>query len=164
MQAPANKLELLNAVRSAFTELEAVVAHIPENQLSVSGAGDDWTLKDTVAHIAFWQSSLVDRIEAALHHRPVDPPPDISPAEVDRLNRQAVEASRARSWAEVHADLRRSLQSLLHLVESLPEEELFAPHRFQEIERAPLWRAIAGETYAHYQEHIDTLRSWQGKE
>lgn len=161
MPQPAGKGELLHTLHSSANELERLLATIPAKHLAPSGEGDELTLKDTLAHIAYWQDSLADRIEAVLHNRPIEPPPGVPQAEVDRLNRLAVESSRSRTWSQVHSDLQNSFHRITRLVESIDEAELFGQSRFHAIDHAPLWQTIADESYEHYNEHLDFVRSWQ---
>jgi hypothetical protein len=155
LQRPADKGKLLYTLHAAFAELEGLLAGVPKEHRERSGTGDQWTLKDTLAHIVYWQESLADRIEAVLHDRPIDPPPGAPQADVDRLNEQAVAQSRRQTWDEVHAGLQNSFRRIVQLVEALDETDLFAYGRFAAIDHAPLWQTIADETYDHYNEHID---------
>jgi hypothetical protein len=45
-------------------------------------------------------------------------------------------------------------------VQSLSEEDLIDPLRFAWMEGSPLFYLVAGNTYGHYQEHIDPIQQW----
>jgi DNA-binding ferritin-like protein len=61
------KQELLDKVRSARAEWDALIAQVPEERLAepgVEGEGGKWTVKDIVAHVAIYEDWLAQQINA----------------------------------------------------------------------------------------------------
>ncbi len=54
-----DKAELISRIESERRALEATLAHIPAEDMLVEGVVGDWSVKDTLAHIAVWYSRAV---------------------------------------------------------------------------------------------------------
>jgi hypothetical protein len=160
MDMPANKAELARQIRSAYASLETLLTQLSESQRIQGGVTEEWSVKNLVAHITFWQTFLERQIRAVLRNEAV-PRLDIdSQTDTDRINRQAVTASDQQTWSEVHTTFQDAVQQMLGTIEGLSEDDLFVPGRFQALDRAPLWQCIAGETYEHYATHAEHIRAW----
>src|SRR5262249_25388841 len=80
----------------------------------------------------------------------------------DQRNALIFEASRDRPLEEVLAESRKVFQHLLGLVEALPEAALEQPH--PRYPGGPLWELIAGDSYAHYRDHVAALQAWLARQ
>ena len=126
--------------------------------MTAPGAVGDWSVKDLLAHLIFWEQAPVRALRAEASGEPGQLPPDDEG--VDRLNARAVAERRERPPAEVLTEFERSYHELLEVVEPLSDEDLNDPGRYAWTGGKPLWRIIAGESYLHYREHDEELRAW----
>jgi uncharacterized protein (TIGR03083 family) len=160
---PTTKETLLDAIRAGRARLEEVVAAIPEARLGEPGVEGQWSAKDVLAHLAFWERSMMERVRAAargeLPNRPERSESE-QRAHVDRINAEAYAAAKDRPAGEVLADFRASYQEVLALVGALTPEQLFGPGSIAERTGVPVLDLIAGDTYEHYREHGDAIRAW----
>jgi hypothetical protein len=163
MSHPTSKEELLARIESAYLAFDSTLSQISELQTTQPGVVEEWSVKDIVAHITFWQEFLFSQIRAVLQGQSVPKLTSESEAETSRINREAVLQSRSLSWSEVHSNFQHSVRAVLQTVEALSETDLFVPGRFQAVDSEALWRCIAGETYEHYQLHTQHVDSWLRK-
>ena len=151
MQDSITKAELIEKVRAARAELEALLAQIDPEHMGEPGVTSDWSVKDIVAHIGFWERSVLDGLRTG--ERGLQ-------GEVDEINERVFRANRDRPLGEVLAEAREIYRDLLATIEALPEDALTAPDRFTWTGGRPVWVAIAGNTYWHYPEHAESIRAW----
>ena len=77
----------------------------------------------------------------------------------DEINERFYQQNKDRPLADVLATFRTLYQSVLETVEAMSEETLNAPFPWRK-DGNPIWPLIAGNTYGHYQEHGNIIRSW----
>jgi hypothetical protein len=154
---------LLTNIESAYSAFVSILSQVPAVKTTQPDVVEEWSVKDIVAHITFWQEFLFDQIRAVLQDQPVLQLPSESEAETNRMNREAVLLSQPLSWSEVRLNFQHSVRNLLQTIQGLSERDLFVPGRFQAVGSEPLWRCIAGETYEHYQLHTEHICAWLQK-
>jgi hypothetical protein len=44
--------------------------------------------------------------------------------------------------------------------QTMRDEDLFDPNRFAWRRGSPLWDLVAGDTYEHYNEHMQSIQQW----
>lgn len=160
MPEPCNKEDLDCRIWAATSELDRLVAAVPPELREAPGLEGEWSLKDVLIHLAYWQNSICDRIEAALNGQPV---PQIEPGSVDARNAGAVAEMHARPFDAVYRHLAAAGDRLTGLLQALSHEELFDPGAFPEITQKALWEAIDSETAGHYDEHLPNLKRWMAE-
>lgn len=117
-----NKNELIAQVESRRDQIEAILARQTPEQLDRKIQGD-WSFKDTLAHIAFWDGELVDLLELAV--RGVSVTPQVE--DDDTINARVYHANRGRPLTDVAADFRQVYQRLLDHLAQLSDEQLNMP-------------------------------------
>ncbi len=155
-----DKSELIRTIRDAHERMAAAIQQLPDERL-LEPAMDDWTGKDLVAHMAWWQdhSALVierlragrepddrtdpandtDAINERTHREHLDDPP--------QLTRRAFDQSFAR---------------LLAALEPCTDEELFAADRWPWLNGEALAETILWDTSRHYDAHRKFLERLSG--
>ena len=114
-----------------------------------------WTVKDALAHIAWWERrahSVLSAITAGL-----EPEFSLEEGDVDGVNRNTYETNRLIPLADVRCDEADAYRSLFALVESLPDEALDNPSKFAWTKGRPLSTVVEWNTFAHYDEHMPDL-------
>jgi hypothetical protein len=160
MTEQVNKTSILNELSIHYTALEEILANLDKTQYFTEGIIPGWSIKDILAHIASWHHRLLKWLDAAvLNEEPAISGPD-NIEEMDALNAQFFLENKSRPLDEVLIDFRTTYQHIMDIVQAMPEDDLMSPHRFAWSKGEPLWRAIAGDTYEHYQEHIAQIQAW----
>ena len=161
MQEPTGKSEILELIQKERKHLETTLAQVTENQMLQPGAQDGWTVKDILAHITTWEQRMVRWLEETLQGDvPQMLPPGMTWDDLDQWNEQTYLENRERPLAEVLAKFHQSYQQALKAAEAASEEDLMDPQRFAWREGRPLWIMVAANTYWHYEEHNQAIRTW----
>jgi hypothetical protein len=158
------KADLIERIRAEHQLFEAAIDGMTDAHMTAPGAEANWSVKDIAAHLAFWQQRAIFLLECARDGWQVDKN-RWSGGDIDRLNEQVYRAHRDRPLADVLAELRQSQSEVLARLEATPEVDLTTRGRFDWLpNNVTLVDNITGETYEHYQEHSESLRSWRAKQ
>jgi hypothetical protein len=122
------------------------------------GVIEHWSVKDLMAHVAFWEDRCWQILSGAKEG--TKPPLFDQSFDLDKINADAYAASKDRSHPDVAAEFYASYPRLYALVESLSEADLSDPTRFAWTNGTPLWRYVEGDGYEHYREHADQIEAW----
>lgn len=162
MSDPTNKSELLERMQSGYAAFEKLLAPLSEEQLTTPGVNGDWAIKDILVHLATWQKRMALRLEALARNDEANPnqPAINNDEEMNRFNDETFAANRTRPLHLVQSDFRATYQRLLKGTEALSESDLFDPQRYTWLEGSPLWEIIAGNSFAHYEEHAPMIEAW----
>lgn len=150
-----NKAELLRRIEDGRQEIVSLWAGASDEQLTARpGPQADWSIKDLMAHLAFWEGTLLENVPLALHgEKPADD-------NVDETNARVFTRNLDRSLADVRQEFERSLEQVRELIQSLSDEALGQPGPW---DSEVIWQYILGETADHYQQHIDDVRRWRAR-
>ena len=152
-----NVAELAALIRATSTRMELLLAQLSVAEINQPGAVGVWSVKDVLAHIAFWERYAVSILEAAAHgETPILPADD----ETERRNASVVAQYYQRSLAAVIADWQQAREDLLEALEDLDDEALNDPDHFPWSAGRSLLDRISGNSFDHEQEHIDQIRAW----
>ena len=156
--------ELLNEIEAERTAWQALLAEVGEARMEEPGPMGDWTFKDLAGHLAFWQERTLARIAAGPGG---SAPPPAWPAAMgnedeiedwDEVNTWIREQDRDRPLRDVLGDADRTYERLATLIETMPEDDLMTPGRFDFMGGKAL---VEGQFFGHYyEEHEAGVREW----
>jgi hypothetical protein len=149
--------ELAALIRATSTQLELLIARLTVAQMNQAGAVGAWSVKDVLAHIAFWERYGTGVVKAAL--RGETPQLDAEDSTESR-NASVVAQYYLASMGAVIASWNEAREELLDQIEELSEADLNDPERFAWNEGRTLLERIASNSYEHEQEHIEQIRAW----
>jgi hypothetical protein len=144
--------QLLSRLRTAWEELCASYAGLSEAELLEPGVTGDWSLRDIIAHVTWWE-------EEALKHLPTilaggrPPRYSVTYGGIDAFNAQMVEQRRKLPLNEVLRQRDDTHRRLIAYIQSAPEEQLVRETRFR--------RRLRLDTYGHYPEHTAAIEAWR---
>ena len=152
--------QLLEVMRTARANWEALLAEAGETRLTESGVEGDWSLKDVIAHIAYYEAWAADNV-IAIRHGELRPQSAYKGLEMDERNARIYERNRVKPLAEVLQESQSAFQRSLAAVEGLRDEDLYD----LEFTRASgadwtLFDLVEGDTFEHYNDHIAAARAW----
>ena len=161
MAEPTNKTELLAQLQAGRTAWEALLAQVEPAHWTDVGIEGDWSLKDVIVHIAFWEGRAVKRLQAVARGKTPTPHPVIKNLDTDDANAWIYDQNEHRPLAEVQAEEQATYQELLATLESVSDSDLFTPGRFPWLDSGlALWETLPSNSYGHYEEHIPPLQAW----
>lgn len=155
------KSTILARVREGRAEFEAALARLDPAQMAVARPPVGWSVKDMLAHITFWEQYAIDRWGEALRGETPRLITDFSEDYINRLNQEALDAGRAKSWDQVQTEFAQVHAALVAQVEKLPDDP-GDPFWSMWSDPEIVWKLVEWNTYGHYLEHMDTLRAWAG--
>lgn len=158
-QSASTKTELIQAVEREWENLQTALDGLTDDQMQMPGVVDDWTIKDVIAHITFWQVRLVTAMFKA--EKGFKPDAIGGGAGVDLLNQQNYLDQKDRDFEAIWDDFDSSYQQILKRLENWSEEMLFAPKRFDWMKGDPFARYIEGDSAEHYAEHAKHIMTWR---
>lgn len=144
--------KLLAKLDAAWTEFQESYAGLSDEQLLQPGVTGEWSVRDAIAHVTWWE-------EEALRHLPAildgGRPPRYSETYggIDAFNAQMTERKRERSLADVRGHFAETHRRLVDYLRRVPPEQLGGETRFR--------RRLRLDTYGHYPLHTREIRAWR---
>jgi uncharacterized damage-inducible protein DinB len=145
--AGERRAAILAAEREGWAELEAVIASMPEDAIERPGVTPDgWSVKDTMWHVAKWWEDFVGAVPGFAD--PAFDPDDETAEQVEAMNREWFDESRALPLEVVREQWRRSRDAGVAAFEAMREPTRVAEEWFTEC------------GLIHYEKHLIDLRPW----
>ena len=156
------KNKILENNQLYFDEIQYLLGEMGEEQITKPGTAGEWSLREVLVHLIFWQEKLMEWLDA---EDPEVPAPGMTwktPNVFDILNAQAVEASKDLPLADVLKNFEDTHTRMKARIEALSEEDLTETGRFAWLFDHALKSIVAGCTYAHYREHLKQFEKVAG--
>ncbi len=163
MTEQKSKAGLLAMRRALYTHFDALIAGLSEQQLQMPGVTDDWSVKDHIAHLTFWERVNLLQILKAIEQGTnwTDPGLDSTEEVADKTNQQVYLQNKDRSLADVLSEFEATHQQVMEYLEKLSEEKLKTPYDWLEGNSIITWLS---EPNGHYQEHEEYIRDWLARQ
>ena len=146
-QPPQTKAEILDRIDSTWREWLMAIERVVPARRTEPGACGYWSVKDLMAHIALWESEIPEHIQRWELGLP------IADLDIDTMNAEIVAENHARSYALVRIDMHRAHQIAIAAI--------------RDLDRAlddDIRDRISCETWDHYPEHTDQIRTWLNRQ
>lgn len=156
----ARRKELIHILESAQADLEQVIAGLDEGELTRPGVVGEWSVKDILAHIVFWESRVTAWAEGIRTGEKPPPPPISGEITEDQENQIIYEQNRDRPLPEVLDDWRSTHRQVLQDVETMSEADLFE-RKVPWLEGNTFAEAMPGNSYEHLRHHAQDIRRWR---
>ena len=161
MEPPKNKEELLNEIMSERESLSKLLGTISKSNLSIPGVEAEWSIKDILVHIVFWEGLMVSWLEDALKGlEPQMLPPGKTWDDLDEINQDSFRENQDRDLDEVLEAYHAHYPIALASVQTVPENALMDPGMYPWRRGTPLWEMVAANTSWHYREHREAISTW----
>jgi hypothetical protein len=149
MHASSRTAEILEQIRTSRQQFEDALARVELARMTEPGVNGEWSVKDVLVHIAWWEQHLLRRLRTGqddLYVEGVD-----GRETTDRANAEVYAANHERPLADARAEYDASYQETLATIEAMPVDELANDEVYQ---------AIGADTFHHYPEHTAMLNRW----
>lgn len=159
----ASKRDLITQIESEHQGFVELIESIPRNQFNEPGVwGDDWTIKDLVAHLTEWEQMFLRwHREGTAGRKPAMPAEGYKWSETRDLNRAIWKKHKNTSWKRVRDAFDRSFDEVLGLAKSLSENELLEPGQFEWTGKNALTTYLGANTCSHYRTASKIIKRWQ---
>ncbi len=154
-----NRAEFLEALYKRRAEWDDLLAGIPQEWMTEPGVdGGEWTVKDVITHNTWNELEMVKMLRARDFNTGSE---DLWLMSNDQRNRVLFERDRDLPLDRVLAEAGEVRDTLFQEVEKIEDADLNDPGRYTNMpEDWVPWKIIAGCTFRHYPEHIETIRTW----
>ncbi len=137
----------LDRIERSWAGLQDALAGIPEERLAEPKAVGNWSVKDVMGHLAFWDEQA---LLAAERHLAGQPPVQV--VDWQGMNEQQAAERAGRSAAELRAEMERAHELVVALLRSRPPLDPAA---------VGLCGCLEEDTYQHYDAHAADIRAWR---
>ena len=150
-----NRQQLLNRLDTVWTAFQASYAGLPISRLTEPGVAGDWSVKDIIAHVTWWE-------EEALRHLPLiiagGRPPRYSVAYggIDAFNAMMTERKQDMPLSDVLTQQHDTHRRLIDFIQSVSEDQFTRETRFR--------RRLRLDTYSHYPIHTNAIGEWRQRQ
>ena len=147
-----DKRQLLTQLERRWAEFNQSYAGLSDAQMMESGVTGNWSVKDIVAHITWWEGEALKHLP--LINEGIRPPTYAKEyGGIDAFNALMTEQKRGLSVSEVLSQRDEIHQRLLAYIERTPEEQFTRETRFR--------RRLRLDTYNHYPKHTRAIIEWR---
>lgn len=162
------KAELLRTLDEGRKTWEETLAQVGEGRMEAPGVVGDWSVKDLVAHVNFWERWVGGQISTGVEGQEstilgpfaTEIPAEAKDWDTDQLNAWAYEQNRRRPLAEVVMEEQQTYRRLYTLLRSMRDEDIFATGRYPWTRENAVVDYVAGNTYEHWPEHVQSIQEW----
>ncbi len=145
----AGRDRTLDAVGSAWRDLEGAIGSVPEGCIDEPGVVVEWSVKDLIGHVTTWEQEAIRALSRYLADRDLEAV--VTWADIDGFNARESDRKRALSLSHLRGEFEESHSQLTALLSDFPEEELSSKG---------VEARIRIDTYDHYAEHTAHIRNW----
>jgi hypothetical protein len=147
-----NKQQLIGKLERAWADFQGSYAGLSEAEMVTSGVTGDWSVKDILAHVSWWEQEALKHLPTILQGgRP--PRYSVLYGGIDAFNAQMTERMHGTSLAEVRQQMEETHARLVEYLQGAPEEQFTTETRFR--------RRLRLDTYSHYPIHAEAIRLWR---
>ena len=132
-----------------FEELISRFDSLTEAQVSIVGVTPEWSAKDLLAHLAYWERAAAEQVREFEAGR--SSAKKRTRAQVERINREVVSANRATPRHLLREELILARSEIVAAMKRAPEELE---------EGSPLARIVYSQCVAHRGHHLEQLHAW----
>lgn len=147
-----DRSQLLKRIDKAWQALMASYAGLTDEELLEPGVTGEWSIKDTIAHVTWWEEEALTHLPTILDGgRP--PRYSVTYGGIDAFNALMAERKRELSLSEVLQERDETHRRLIAYLQTVPEDQIAQETRFR--------RRLRFDTYGHYQLHAEAIRQWR---
>lgn len=147
--------DLLERVRQDRAEFASLWSGLTVSQMTHRpGPQDDWSVKDLIAHITWWENYMIGRIGKIIAG--TDSP---GTQELDEMNVQIFEDNKERSLDDILSDFDANLQHLETFITGLTDKQINDADAVDYGGRQ-LLKFLISDTFGHYGTHRPDLTGY----
>jgi hypothetical protein len=153
------KRAFITILQARRVEWNTLLQQFPSQAWTKPGAAGSWSLKDLLAHVNWYERLMVGMLlaRAVVGSKLLD-------LSLEQRNAAIHAENKDRPLEAIQADALRIFPSLIAAVEGLSEEELNDPRLFADWPEPWIpWKAIASNSYEHYDQHMADILAWLEK-
>jgi hypothetical protein len=144
--------QVLEKIETTWNEFVMAYTGLSNVQLETPGVTGDWSVKDLIAHVSWWEEESLKHLPLILQG--IRPPRySVLYGGIDAFNAQMTELKRNTPLSEVLAEAAAIHRKLMAYLSNIPEEQFTSETRFR--------RRLGYDSYKHYPIHAAAIRAWR---
>jgi hypothetical protein len=152
-----NKTDLIERTISARQQVLALAAPLPEHIFAAPSTPELWSAKDHLMHLAVWSIGVVSMILGKNRWEAMGLAD--GSGGFDHMNELIYLAHKDKSSDEVKSAFEIAHQNMMVLIGGMSEEDMEKPYVHYDPtdpkqRTDPIYNWIAGDGFAHYEEHL----------
>jgi hypothetical protein len=146
------KQQYLDKLEALWAKFNESFAGLTDDQLTEPGVTGDWSVKDILAHVSWWEDESIKHLPMILQG---EQPPRYSRlyGGIDAFNALMTEQWRELTLPEVRQRLEATHKNLMDYLHSVPEDQYAKETRFR--------RRLGWDSYKHYPLHTQAIQEWR---
>ncbi len=156
------KTQLLAALEENRAQLFAVLEGLTEEQLTTIPVIGEWTIKDAVGHISYWEQVIHDHVRES--YAQGRPRPQRADETEEFVNPREAAKRKHWPWARVRAEFENTRRALIERVEGLSELDLSfqVPNPWLNEQRFySVAQMIQEDAVGHCRGHTEQIKRWR---
>jgi len=146
------KQQLLDRLHEAWAAFNESYAGLTGAQLTQPGVMGDWSVRDILAHVSWWEDEALKYLPLILQGKRPPRYKDLYGG-IDAFNARMTELKKGLSLDEVLIQLYEIHRQLVEYIHTVSEDEFTRETRFR--------RRLRLDTYSHYPLHAQAIREWR---
>lgn len=143
---------LIAKVNTAWTDFHEAYAGISDDDLMIPGVCGDWSIRDLIAHVTWWDAEALKHLPLVLESG-TPPRYSVTYGGIDAFNAMKTQEKRGLSLEEVRREADETHGRLIAYLESVPLDKLTGNSKFT--------HRLRLDTYGHYPIHEADIREWR---
>lgn len=149
-----NKQQFIDKLEKTWADFHQSYAGLSPEELVRPGVMDEWSVKDLLAHVSWWEEETLKHLPEVLQGiRPQRY--SVLYGGIDAFNALMTEKWQTLSLTETQKKANATHAALIAYLRTLPEELFTSNTRFR--------RRLRLDTYGHYPIHAQAIRIWREK-
>jgi len=144
--------KLIDKLDAAWTEFHESYAGLPDEQLVQPGVAEEWSVRDTIAHVTWWEEEALKHLPSILAGERL-PRYSKTYGGIDAFNALMTEQKHDLSLADVRTQAEETHRRLVAYIEGLPPDRIAGDDHFR--------RRLRLDTYGHYPLHTQQILAWR---
>lgn len=141
------KPRILELLRFAEQQERELMSTLSESERSASGTANSWSAKDILVNIMLWKELQTQKLAAAVRGETPSEWRDMQV--INAINSRALEKYQNVSFQDVQQEAERVFAAFVVQVESMNEDELSDPTRYEWANGEALWQETLGNGLWH---------------
>lgn len=143
---------MLDKIDTAWTDFHASYAGLSDDELLIPGVTGDWSIRDLIAHVTWWDEEAITYQPMVLEGR-TPPRYSVMYGGIDAFNAMKTEEKRGLSLDEVRLEAEETHRRLVGYLRSIQPERLKGNAKFA--------HRLRLDTYGHYPIHTADISRWR---
>jgi len=161
-EGPMTGPRLMGILQAERAQWSALLARVGAARMELPGVEGEWSLKQLVAHLTWYERVIVDGARQVLggagaYERPRE---GLYGLTMEERNARIAQESLSRPLDEVLVEAEQVFGQLTALIAVVPQDILNDPRRVGMPDDVVPWMLVANNSFAHYHEHEQAVRAW----